>query len=317
MNDLAATGAPADPAVAEFMAVSDATFTAAFDALPIDRQRAIYDRFWRRYHAPRPADVTVKEVAIPGPGGAVRALLYRPGSVPDDPLPAVAYFHGGGWSLGSPESHDIAAARLCQRAGVMVLNVDYRLSPEHRFPDALMDAVDAVNWLAGKEGAKHGIDPRRLAVAGDSAGGNLAAGLCLWLRDNGGPRLRLQALIYPALTTAPAEKGAGDVSPEALSRYIQAYFGGRDLRDNPYAMPLSAKSLADLPPACILTAELDPIRFHGEAYASGLRHAGITCSYNCATGLPHTFLRTLHLSDAAARVFAAWCDAIRAGLSQS
>ncbi|TDQ80800.1 acetyl esterase [Dongia mobilis] len=315
MSDIAATAGPADAAIAEFMAASDATFTAAFDALPIDRQRAIYDLFWQRYHAPRPAGIAVSEINIPGPAGAVRALHYRPEGAATGSLPAVAYFHGGGWSLGSPESHDIAAARLCQRAGVMVLNVDYRLSPEHRFPDALMDALAAVNWLAGEEGARQGIDPARLAVAGDSAGGNLAAALCLWLRDKGGPRLRFQALIYPALTAAPTPGGSGDMSPAAVSHYLQAYFGGQDLSANPYAMPLSAKSLVDLPPAYILTAELDPIRFHGEDYARRLRHAGITCSYTCASGLPHTFLRMLHLSSRAAGAFADLCDATKAALS--
>jgi acetyl esterase len=305
-----------DPEVAAFIADSDATFTAAYDALPMAEQRAIYDQYWQRYHAPRPAGVTVETVMIPVDGGARRALLYRPPhqGPATDALPIVVYFHGGGWMLGSPESHDLPVARLCAGANVAVLNVDYRLSPESVFPDALMDCLAAVNWVA-QAGRAMGLDPDRLAVAGDSAGGNLAAGLCLWIRDHGGPSIKFQALIYPALRATVGEGHSAGVSSEAINHFLAAYSGGHPLDGNAYAMPLSAKSLTGLPPAFVATAELDPILPHGIEYAERLHHAGIPCSYTCGTGLPHTYLRTVHFSRAAAGELSACCIAIRDALA--
>ncbi len=307
---------PADAVVAAFIADSDAVFTPAYDALPMAEQRAIYDAFWRRYHAPHPKGVSVETVMIPAEGRDLRALLYRPPqrSANREPLPAVVCFHGGCWMLGSPESHDLPGARLCAEAGVAVLNLDYRLAPENVFPDALMDCLAAVQWVA-RSGRGAGLDPDRLAVAGDSAGGTLAAGLCLWIRDHGGPRIAFQALIYPALTTAVDPGLSGGVSAEAVSRYLSTYFGGQKLSDNAYAMPLSAKSLADLPPAFIATGSLDPIRSHGEVYAQRLRHAGIPCGYTCGFGLPHTYLRLVHSSAAAAGELSACSRAIQRALA--
>lgn len=302
-----------EPEVVAFINASDAVFTAAFDALPIAEQRAVYDRFWQRFDAPRPAGVTVDDITLPGPGGPLRALLYRPDGA-TGPVPAIAYFHGGGWTLGSPESHDIATSRLCAQTGAAVLSLDYRLSPEHRFPDALMDCRASLDWLV-QEGPRFGLDPDWIAVAGDSAGANLAAALCLWVRDRGGPKIRFQALIYPMLT-CPVEPGnSGGVSPESVSQYLRAYFGGRALCNDPYAMPLSAKSLKNLPPAYIATASLDPIMLHGERYAERLRHAGIPCDYSCGSGLPHTYLRVLHQSRQAAAEFAALCTAAKHALT--
>lgn len=304
---------PADQAVGAFIADSDQVFTAAYDALPMAEQRRIYDAYWQRYHAPRPAGVTVETIEIAGPNGKCRAVLYRPPQSDDRAggLPIVVYFHGGGWMLGSPESHDLPVARMCAGAGVAVLSLDYSLSPEHVFPDALMDCLAAVNWVA-REGRSKGLDPERLIVAGDSAGGNLAAGLCLWIRDHGGPRILLQVLIYPALTTEVAAGNSGGVSPGAVSHYVAAYFGKQDLAGNAYAMPLFAKSFAGLPPAFIATAEMDPILPHGDMFAERLRHAGIPCGYTCGYGLPHTYLRLVHLSSAAAKELSACCTAIKA-----
>jgi acetyl esterase len=307
---------PADEAVAAFIADSDQVFTPAYDTLPMVEQRRIYDAYWQRYHAPRPAGVTVETISIAGPKGQLRALLYRPsqsnGAAAS--LPVVTYFHGGGWMLGSPESHDLPVARICAEAGVAVLSLDYSLAPEYIFPDALMDCLAAVNWVV-EEGRSRGLDPDRLVVAGDSAGGNLAAGLCLWIRDHGGPRILLQVLIYPALTTRVAAGNSAGVSAEAVSHYVTAYFGKQDLATNAYAMPLSAKSFAGLPQGFIATAELDPILPHGEMFAERLRHAGIPCGYTCGYGLPHTYLRLVHLSPAAARELSACCAAISAAVS--
>ncbi len=301
--------APADAAVAAFIVDSDNVFTPAYDALPMAEQRRIYDEYWQRYHAPHPATVRVEEVAVPGPGGQRRGLLYRPKAAGTKPLPILVYFHGGGWILGSPDSHDLATARICEGTGAAVLSLDYRLAPEHVFPDALMDCLAAVEWVAS-EAAALSLDAERLAVGGDSAGANLAAGLCLWIRDHGGPRICHQTLIYPALTTRVADGTSGGVSPESVGHYVSAYFGGQDLSNNSYAMPLSATSFVGLPPACVATAELDPIQPHGETYVERLRHAGITCDYTNGKGLPHTYLRLLHLSEAAANELKYCCAAI-------
>lgn len=309
-----AASKPADEAVAAFIEDSDRVFTSAYDALPMAEQRRIYDAYWQRYHAPRPADVTVETISIGGPGHVLRALLYRPSTSEAASLPVVIYFHGGGWILGSPESHDLPVARMCAEAGVAVLSLDYRLAPEHVFPDALMDGLAAVDWVV-RAGRSNGLDPDRLVVAGDSAGGNLAAGLCLWIRDHGGPRILLQVLIYPALTTRVAAGNSVGVSPAAVSHYVTAYFGKQALADNAYAMPLSAKSFTGLPPGFVATAGLDPILPHGEMFAERLRHAGIPCGYTCGYGLPHTFLRLVHLSPAAARELSACCAAIRAAVA--
>lgn len=306
-----------DPEIADFIAASDATFTAAFDAAPIGEQRALYDRFWQRFNPPRPAGITVEEVNLAGPGGNLRGLLYRPVAAAG-PVPVVAYFHGGGWTLGSPESHDIATSRLCSETGAAVLSLDYRLAPEHPYPAALMDALASLDWLV-REGPALSLDATRLAVAGDSAGGNLAAALCLWIRDRGGPVIRFQALIYPALTTSVAPGvvagSSGGVSAEMVGQYLAAYFAGRPLFEDPYAMPLSAKSLANLPPAYVATASLDPIRDHGERYAARLRNDGIPCDYSCGLGLPHTYLRGLHLSRQVQAEFAALCTAVMRALA--
>lgn len=306
---------PADEAVAAFIVDSDQVFTPAYDALPVAEQRRIYDAYWQRYHAPRPTGVTVETIAITGANGDRRAVLYRPPHSNDrgGSLPIVVYFHGGGWMLGSPESHDLAVARICAEAEVAVLSLDYGLAPEHVFPDALMDCLAAVNWVA-REGRGRGLDPDRLVIAGDSAGGNLAAGSCLWIRDHGGPRILLQVLIYPALTIQVAAGSSGGVSSETVGQYVKAYFGKQDLAANSYAMPLSAKSFAGLPTAFIATAEMDPILPHGEMFAERLRHAGIPCDYTCGYGLPHTYLRLVHLSPAAARELSACCTAIRAAV---
>jgi acetyl esterase len=189
-----------DPDIAAFAADQDETFDRAFYARPIEEQRAFYEAFWRRYHAPRPAGIEIADFNIRGRTGDIPARLYMPTRA-SGPAPVIVYCHGGSWMFGGLDSHDLPAARLALHSEAAVLAIDYRLAPEHKYPAALHDAWDALTWVA-EQGGERKLDPRRLAVAGDSAGGALAAGMALMARDGGRPPMRAQGLIYPALRPA-------------------------------------------------------------------------------------------------------------------
>lgn len=169
----------------------------AWNTLSPQAARDLYLSLRPGAQGPRPADVTVVDRTIPGPAGELPVRIYRPASAPADaPLPALVYAHGGGWVFGNLDSHDVLCAQLALEAGIAVFHVDYRLAPEARFPGAFDDVVAALKWVAD-HGASVAIDPARLAIGGDSAGGNLAAAVSIWARDHGGPKLLMQLLAYP------------------------------------------------------------------------------------------------------------------------
>lgn len=295
-----------DPEVAAFAADQERTFSADFYARPIAEQRARYDAFWRRFDAPMPREVTARNVPLALPDRTVAMRLYRPEQAPGR-LPAIVYFHGGSWMFGGLDSHEMATARLAAVAQCAVLAVDYRLAPEHKYPDGLEDGWEALRF-AVERGAGLGLDPTRVAVAGDSAGGALAAGLALMARDRGGPMLRAQGLIYPALRpnrdeTVPMSPGLDqDAVADALAGYFRRPEDARD----PYAMPLLARDFADLPPAVICGAELDVLLPDARDFDAALQRAGVPSRLIVGRGLPHTFLRVLHVSREAARAFEAF-----------
>ncbi len=292
-----------DPEIAAFAADQDRTFDADFYACPIAEQRSRYDAFWRRYDAPRPSGIVAEDVHLQLPGRDLALRLYRPAAA-EQPLPAIVYCHGGSWMLGGLDSHDLPTARLAAIAGAAVVAVDYRLAPEHKYPAALIDGWDALGWVA-TAGAERGLDARRLAVAGDSAGGALAAGMALLARDRGGPRLCAQGLVYPALRPSRDEAVAHSpgLDEGAIAGALSSYFARpQDARD-PYAMPLLAEDFAGLPPAVICAAELDVLLSDAKDYAAALERAGVASRLIVAEGLPHTFLRALHLCRAAERAF--------------
>ena len=239
---------------------------------------------------------SVEDLHASGPAGDLRVRLYRPrGAADAGPLPVLVYFHGGGWTIGDLDTHDVVCRVLADLARCAVASVDYRLAPEHKFPAAVDDPVAATNWVAG-EAARLGIDARRIAVGGDSAGGNLAAVVALIARDSGGPALAMQTLIYPATDMAadtPSHFRYGE--GHLLTRDAILWFRGNYLRDGAdeadwRASPLKARDLSRLPPAYVITAGFDPLVDEGRAYADRLQAAGVPVTYECFEGMIHGFV---------------------------
>jgi acetyl esterase len=241
-------------------------------------------------------DVTAIDRTVPGASGPRRARVYTPSSAREGRAPGLVWFHGGGFVLGSIESHDGICRALASRSGVIVVSVDYRLAPEHRFPAGVDDAIAATRWVL-ENGASLGIDPARVAVGGDSAGGNFAALVALALR--GGPRApAFQLLVYPATDLTRAQPShrffrEGVILPETTIRWFKEhYLPDASFETDPHASPLFAKDLSGLPPALLVTAGFDPLRDEGRAYADRMRDAGVKVEYVCAEGSMHGFLNT-------------------------
>jgi len=237
----------------------------------------------------------VHEMVIPGPDGDVPARGYLPTDDPRD-LPTVVYFHGGGWVIGDLDSHDAVCRALCNRIPASILSVDYRLAPEATYPAAAEDCYAALEWIAGMY-AQQGGPADQIAVAGDSAGGNLAAVVSQMARDRGGPQIAAQILIYPVTnfsfdTESYRTNGRGEYG---LSEAGMRWFWGLYLNDEsegaqPYASPLRAADLSDLRPALTITAEYDSLRDEGEAYAAALSAAGVQSSCTRYDGVIHGFV---------------------------
>jgi acetyl esterase len=276
--------------------------------------RAQYVELCRRTRKPGEWAVDVRDITLPGPGGALRARLYGPSAAGAAPLPALLYFHGGGWCIGDIDTHDPACRQLAHEAGCAVLSLDYRLAPEHRFPAAVEDCVAAVEFAA-REGRRLGLDPARLAIGGDSAGGNLAAVATLAARDYG-IALKGQVLIYPATdfagdTASHGEYGEGFL----LTRDAVAWFGGNYVDAAQHgdwrASPLRAPDLARLPPALIIVGECDVLRDESRAYAEALRRAGNEASFHLYPGMIHGFFTMGGMIAAADRAIAQAADFLR------
>ncbi|MFC8717426.1 alpha/beta hydrolase [Kitasatospora sp. NPDC057198] len=261
----------------------------------------------------------VEEFTVDGPGGPLTLRHYRPEprAGTDPPGPALLYLYGGGWVLGSLETGDAICRALANATRADVLAVGYRHAPEHRFPAAVHDCWAALDWIA-RHAPQLGLDPGRIAVGGDSAGGNLAAALTLLARERGGPAIRHQLLVYPNTDHRLPPPGA-DEDPALFNRHSVAWYWSHYLADpadgaNPLASPLRAPSLAGLPPATVITAEYDPLREQGEQYAEALRAAGVPVELRRWDGMPHGFFAMPGVLDdgRAAQLFAA--DRLREAL---
>jgi acetyl esterase/lipase len=239
--------------------------------------------------------------------------------VPEGAAGGVLYLHGGGWVIGSPASYRPTVHALANASGAAVISVDYRLAPEHPFPAALEDAETALRWL-WREAAGLGLDPERLAVAGDSAGGNLAAVLARRARDAGGPPLRFQLLVYPvadaAMDTPSFREFATGfrLTAEEMAECWRGYAGDAD-RSGPDLSPLRATHLSGLPPALVITAAADPLRDEGEAYAAALRDAGVPVELRRVPGTIHGFWRWLAVAEVSRATVREAGAALRAALA--
>jgi acetyl esterase len=244
----------------------------------------------------------VADHKVPVKGGEISVRVYTPaGSAPH---PALVFFHGGGWVIGDIATHDGICRSLANAAKCVVTSVDYRLAPEHRYPAAAEDSYAAFQWVLASA-ARLGVDPRRVAVGGDSAGGNLAAVVSLMARDRGTPLPIFQALIYPVTnddldTPSYRENATGYILTRAGMRWFFGHYLARPEQGRePYASPLRAPSLAGLPPALVQTAECDPLRDEGEAYAARLRDAGVPVTLTRYPGIFHGFIRMTNILDKA------------------
>jgi acetyl esterase len=272
-----------------------------YDQLPVEEGRRLADEGAAAlFGEPDPVESVEDSFADGVPVRVYRPAASNPG--------VLVYFHGGGWVIGSLESHDGLCRTLAARSGVTVVSVDYRLAPEHRYPAAVEDAWIATRWAAAR------FEP--VVVGGDSAGGQLAAVVALRARDRGLP-LALQALLYPATdhafdTPSYREHGTGTHLTEATLRWFWGHFLGDEQRGAEWeASPLRAPELADLAPALVVTAEHDPLRDEGEAYAQRLANAGVQTTLTRYEGQIHGFIRMPAVLDAAGRGIDQVADAVR------
>jgi acetyl esterase len=248
--------------------------------------------------------------------GEIPVRIYFPGG--DGPFPGVVYLHGGGWIIGDLDTHDKICRAISKRAGAVVVSVDYRLAPEHPFPAALEDSVDATSWVADNSAAL-GIDPRRLIIAGDSAGANMATVVAAKAADAKRPGVVLQVLVYPVtdLSAFDTESYREFAEDHFLSRSLMEWFVGAYLprvadRATPDASPAFIANLGRLPPALVITAECDPLRDEAEAYARRMQQAGVPVTLTRYDGMIHPFLHFIGVSPSAHKALDQIAAAIRA-----
>ena len=290
---------------------------AMFEVSP-QEAREMYRAMKDVWGAPAPVE-NVEDRSIPGPGGEIPVRIYTPAST--EPLPALVYFHGGGFVIGDLDTHDAVCRTLANSAQCVVASVDYRLAPEHKFPAAVDDAYAATAWVA-EHAAEIGVDKRRVAVGGDSAGGNLAAVVALIARGKNAPRLAYQLLVYPVLdynfeTASYRENAEGyflttDAMKWFWAHYIRNEADGLD----PRASPLRADDLIGLPPALVITAEFDPLRDEGEAYAARLRDDGVPVTVTRYDGMIHGFWQMAALLQQSRDALQQAAEGLRGAFSQ-
>ncbi|UPK39926.1 alpha/beta hydrolase [Bradyrhizobium sp. 186] len=288
----------------------------AYETLTAAEARDYYSQARFATNPEPPELARIAPLSIPAPHGAIPARLYVPKELRghDGLSPALVFFHGGGWVIGDLDSHDIACRKLAVEGALIVISVDYRLAPEHKFPAAADDAIAATRWIAANA-RELGIDASRLSIGGDSAGGNLAAVVALAARDGGGPALAGQVLIYPAVDFAMthgshSEPETSVLLTHSVIRWFRDHYlnGAADIHDW-RASPARAASLAGLPPAYVLTAGADPLRDEGDEYAERLKQAGVPVTTKHYPGQFHGFFtmgKLLRQADVAVSEIGTW-----------
>ncbi len=286
--------APLDPQMKAMLDFANASGPMFLRAETPEQARAKMQALLEARPVEPPPVYRVEDRHVSGPHGQIPVRIYTSeGRVPKGVL---VYFHGGGWVLGSIVTHDVLCRSIANAAGCIVVSVDYRLAPEHKFPAAPEDCYAAAKWVAANA-QSFGGDPNRIAVGGDSAGGNLATVVALMARDRGGPRLIFQLLFYPAISAAndtPSQKefsGDGFILSRAdMEWFWNHYLSGPEDRNNPLACPNRASNLAGLPPALVETCSHDPLRDEGERYAEQMKKAGVQVTLTRYDGVTHGFV---------------------------
>jgi cation diffusion facilitator CzcD-associated flavoprotein CzcO/acetyl esterase/lipase len=289
-----------------------------FDSLPVNEARGLLAQL-SAARPPGPAVGEIKDGTLPGAAGPLEWRLYRPAT--PGPHPVVVYFHGGGWVLGSHDSDDPLCRDLCERSGALIVSVNYRHAPEARFPAAVDDGLAAVRW-AGEHAVALGGIPGELAVAGWSAGANVAAVTCQQVRDHGGPEIRGQLLLTPVTDcdmtrSSYVENADGYVLTASLMKWFWDFYADAASRTHPKASPLRAKDLSTLPPAFVVTCQFDPLRDEGIAYAKAMAAAGVPVQQITARGHTHTSLTMIDVVVSGMPVRAEMAGALRGFFSKS
>jgi acetyl esterase len=308
---------PVHPEAQQLLAALDAAGMPPFEQMTVPQAREAGRGFIDLQGDPE--EIATADRTVPGPAGDIPVRVYTPAG--DGPKPVILYFHGGGWVIGDIEVCDNPVRRIANRTGAVAVSVDYRLAPEHVYPAAFDDCFAATAWVV-EHAAELGGDPERVAVCGDSAGGNLAAAVAIAARDRQGPRLAAQLLLYPVTDfdfTTGSYRSNGDgylLTRGAMEWFWAHYLGAQDVPKEPYACPARADGFADLPPAFVATCEFDPLRDEGEAYATKLRAAGNDVTAKRYDGMLHGFAWTLGATPSGATLIDDLATAFTAALGR-
>lgn len=304
------------PGIAEFVDRCNRTMPPDFYTWPIETQRGLYEKLTVEFRYDMPSGVSSGDLSARHDGHEVTVRVYRPEPRPGliEPGGVVFYVRGGGFVVGSLETHHTVVAELAANTGLTAVALDFRLAPEHPFPAAIEDCYAGLCGVLSDAG-RFGVDPRRAVVAGDSSGGNMAVVLAMMLRDRGGPTLAGQALISPVLDFTRWQRGGADaplLTGSEMEYYTRCYCPVPGQVRDPYVSPLVSGWFTDLPPAYIMGAELDSLRADGESYASHLRAAAVPVRHVVEPGLVHAAVRARGLSPQVADAWQRFCAATAA-----
>ena len=294
---------PLDPQVRAFLDEFNALNAPPFETLTPEEAREMAVAEIEVLGMPQ-AVAEVRDFTVPGPAGKIPVRLYKPENAGDDLFPVFVYYHGGGWVVCDLDTHDMYCRQVANAVGCAVVAVDYRLAPEHKYPAAAEDSYAATKWVA-ENASTFGGDQARLAVGGDSAGGNLAAAVCLMARDRGRFMPIHQILVYPVIDydfdrPSYRENAEGYLLTKSAMRWFwECYLERAEDGHQPYASPIRAETLIGLPPALVITSEYDPLRDEGEAFAARLGESGVPVELTRYDGMIHGFIRRTAIFDQA------------------